>query len=430
MKRFIIIPLLFSFLCSYSQTLQWIGNRYDSQSSSSQEVTFYVETWEPVFGVSVEVGVEIDGNWSTYFMPYKQPAENNDSWETTISLPSGTHQFYFHAWHDGTDLYDNDGGNNYSTVVSGNETLQDGIWNNVETWSFGAVPNISSSEYVDVVIKHNINLDINSAVTSLEVQSDKAFQIDAGNNLTINEALTVASSKNVKAAGTFTLKSDVSGTGSLITNGSVSGSISVERYMTGNWAWHQLSSPVTDQPFIGADNFIEFTFGGGNEGDPNIDIYRWDETETNASRWINIRAEDKTLNEDFGLPETNPYFEEGLGYLVAYDKGATITKTFNGVPNTGDQNITLTYTPAGGAGWNLVGNPFPSAIDWESASITKTDLAQGYYYVYNQTKDGGAGYEYYLDVDHKSDGVNGKIPAMQAFFVEAASVGSLGIGNA
>nr|NQU90870.1 T9SS type A sorting domain-containing protein [Bacteroidota bacterium] len=82
-------------------------------------------------------------------------------------------------------------------------------------------------------------------------------------------------------------------------------------------------------------------------------------------------------------------------------------------------------------GWNLVGNAFPSAIDWESAFLTKTNLESGYYYVYNVDKSGGAGYEYYLDGSNKSDGVNGKIPAMQAFFVEAASGGgSLDIGNA
>ena len=356
---------------------------------------------------------------------------------------SGTLTFYDVTINGGVDF-------GTGATVAGVLSIEAGSWVNTNCPAYGALSTLKyntrgnyqiSAEWDNVpqnVTVSNSGTDVhidddNKTMSgNLLVDNDASLTIDATKDLTVTGTVTVNAARDDKAAGSFTIKSDAVGTGSLITNGTVSGSITVERFLSGGWDWHFLASPVANQKFLGAENFIEFTFGaGGNEGDPNIDIYRWGETEATTERWINIRASDKTLNTSFGTPSLDPEFDEGMGYLVAYDKGATIIKSFTGEPNTGDYTATLTYTSSGGTGWNLVGNQYPSAIDWESASLVKTNLESGYYYVYNENKTGGAGYEYYLDASNKTDGVNGKIPAMQGFFVEAASGGgSLGIGNA
>ncbi|MFP4471970.1 MAG: hypothetical protein ACLFPE_14910, partial [Bacteroidales bacterium] len=255
------------------------------------------------------------------------------------------------------------------------------------------------------------------------IAADAVVEIPSSKDVTVENDFSVAAAKDAKAAGILTVRSVEGETGSLITKSNVSGTVNIERYLTTGWDWHFLSSPVQDQNIT--DQFIDFSSGTGEAG---VDFYRWGETVTGDNRWINIKNGDGTLNESFGSPSTDPEFEEGLGYLVAYADRAGLAKTFSGTPNTGNQTLTLTYTADGGQGWNLAGNPYPSAIDW--TLLDKTNLAADYYYVYNQNKAGGAGYEFFKDASNKTDGVNGKIPAMQGFFVEAApGGGSIGLTN-
>lgn len=309
--------------------------------------------------------------------------------------------------------------------------------NDASTWSSGSlsgqvagfkayVGNTGGGSERDFFI-NNLKIETSnpSAVPeTADVKINGIIELDSDKSLTVNN-LTITSGNS------FTLKSLATGTASLITTGNITGNVTIERYLTGGWDWHLLSSPVVDQTIAGPTNFIAFTFGTeGNKGDPDVDFFRYDETAI-SNPWVNIKGEDGTLNTNFGTPSSNPFFEEGQGYLVSYHT-ETITKSFVGVPFTGGLFIPLTYTEAGSKGWNLVGNPYPSAIDWDAGIITKTNLFNEYYYIYNQEMNsGGGGYEYFsTSMAGHSDGVNGDIPAMQAFFVKAASEGgSLTLSN-
>jgi hypothetical protein len=154
-------------------------------------------------------------------------------------------------------------------------------------------------------------------------------------------------------------------------------------------------------------------------GDPlvlatNFDFYSFDQSDA-ATPWINIRAADASINSSF---ETS--FTLGKGYLVAYaaDYGNT-TFDFQGILNTGTISApTLAYSVGNDyAGWNMLGNPYPSAIDWGGAS--KTAFADDFVYVYNENKAGGAGYE---EVDGGSSGAI--IAPNQGFFVKVTESGS------
>jgi hypothetical protein len=267
------------------------------------------------------------------------------------------------------------------------------------------------------------NMYFNSLKTEFEdpayVPSTADVKINGNVTLESDQTLTVKD-LTVPSGSSFTLQSLSTGTASLIINGTCTDEIKVERFLTKN-DWHFLSSPVVNQPIVGPGNFIRFVEG---IGEASVDFFRYDETHTGTTPWINIKDDDGTLNTNFGTPPSAPLFEEGLGYLVSYEL-MDVTKTFTGVPFTGPLLIPLTYTEAGSKGWNLVGNPYPSAIDWDEGNVTKTGLASNYYYIYNQSMNaGGGGYEYYKDfTSPKSTGANGDIPAMQAFFVEAAGGG-------
>ena len=146
-----------------------------------------------------------------------------------------------------------------------------------------------------------------------------------------------------------------------------------------------------------------------------------------APTWGNLKTSGGTINyADFGTP---PVFGEASGYLVAYSTGFPTTKSFTGNLNTGDKVCSFpgfcTEYP-----WALIGNPYPSAIDWNKITGKTTGLLYQYYYIYNPLKDGGPGYEFWKDEGHLSSNfVNGYIPSMQGFFVSAIPDGSIGIPN-
>jgi len=120
----------------------------------------------------------------------------------------------------------------------------------------------------------------------------------------------------------------------------------------------------------------------------NFDLFGFDQSE-NGGSWINIRAEDGTLYNEF---ETS--FSPGKGYLNAYAETYGNTNfSFDEAFNTGSISApALAYTNGSAfAGYNLIGNPYPSGIDWNLA--TRTAFEDDFAYIYNQNKEGGAGYE-------------------------------------
>jgi len=106
------------------------------------------------------------------------------------------------------------------------------------------------------------------------------------------------------------------------------------------------------------------------------------------------------------------------GYAVYSTSNVNNTVTFIGTLNFG--NKTKEYS-ASYAGWNLMGNPFVSSIDWEKVEIPAgmnteihfLEAATGAYLPY---VNGVGGYSQY-------------IPPMQGFFIKAGSTGLLTIAD-
>ncbi|NOU47155.1 MAG: T9SS type A sorting domain-containing protein [Bacteroidales bacterium] len=280
-------------------------------------------------------------------------------------------------------------------------------WNTASNWGLGNVP--TSSDNIIIPSGGNqpiINQDVLSPALC--------------NNLTINSSvvLTIAAAKALTVSGTLTNSAGTGGLviedgGSFITNGAVSGSATIKKVIDADAKRHFISSPVSGQN-ICDDVFAPLEANFNSTTGATYDCYKWSVT-AGSLNWLNLKNTDWSLNTiDFGLV---PQFGVGEGYLVAYGAtfGGSSTKTFTGTLLSGDQSITLGST---GNQWNLIGNPFASAINWDV--VSKTNLVDGYYNVYNENKAGGAGYEYYLDASHKSSGANGNISIAQGFFVKAS----------
>ena len=277
---------------------------------------------------------------------------------------------------------------------------------------------------------HNMELDGTGAKSILSGGLTISGVMIISGNLTITAtgvldcapggALTVDG--NLIINGSMTVETQ----GSLITNGTVTGTATIQRSVAGNMAWHLLSSPIGYQAIcngVFAPSAVNFP------GDITTwDFYKWLANCLPAVHWRNLRNADLTMNTvDFGTP---PAFEVTKGYLAAYGTGMGGIKSFIGNPNTGDKVCDFSDVLTD-CSWELAGNPFPSAVDWNQVT-GKTNLVTDYYYVWNENKAGGAGYEYWENGGHQSSSaVNGYIPSMQGFFVKVDFNGlkTLGLPN-
>jgi len=244
-----------------------------------------------------------------------------------------------------------------------------------------------------------LSLHANRTISgTLTVAAGKIFNIPAGLQLTVNGTTTTN--------GGLVLKSPANDgpTGSFISNGSVTGNITVERYFNG-WStyfgWHFLSSPIVSQSI--QPEFVP---------DPptaSEDFYQWDEV---TDLWVNSKSAPGIWNSGF---ESD--FIAGKGYLVAYQ--TAVTRQFSGIPNTSNFPVDdLTLSSGTNSGWHLLGNPFPSALEWNGGEWGLSNIASTAKIWVESTAS-------YTDI-HDSD--HDIIPAMNGFFVQVtASPGSLTI---
>jgi hypothetical protein len=112
------------------------------------------------------------------------------------------------------------------------------------------------------------------------------------------------------------------------------------------------------------------------------------------------------------------------------------TTDVTGIVNNGNLSRTLynhnnTYTQ----GFSLVGNPYPSPIDWNAPGWTKTNIDNAIYLFKSSTMDQyGGSYSSYINGISSDGEVNNIIPSMQGFLVHVSNgafpvTGTLGVSN-
>ncbi|MCX6230533.1 MAG: T9SS type A sorting domain-containing protein [Bacteroidetes bacterium] len=288
-------------------------------------------------------------------------------------------------------------------------------WDVATNWDGNNVPTAASNVYIGAT-PLNQPLITNSAATpsvcnNLTIYPEAVLTVNAGKALTVNGTI-----NNMADTTGFVLKSDASATASLIQNTANVGA-TLERFIPNDNSWHFLSSPVDNQNI--KPEFAPIT------ADNTFDFFKWDETNLidPGYPWLNIRNGAGNYMSGFDN------FENGRGYLVAYSNAyGSSTHNFSGHLNTG--NITIPITN-GGNNYNLIGNPYPSAIDWDNtALVVETNYTLGStpaYWIWNETVGNYATY------NSLSGGVNNAshiIAPHQGFFVQAVNPGSILLSNA
>jgi hypothetical protein len=255
-------------------------------------------------------------------------------------------------------------------------------WTASGNWEGSYTPN--SSVHVSIPDLTGINTPAISSSASAG-----SLVVTDGGSLTINDGGSLSVSGEVIIQG-------ASGSSGIVVKGSGSltaGSSLYERYIDNSLNWHLLSSPnsnsdVTQLRGIYVNNWNEATADWGY---------------LNSSSTLNVMQ----------------------GYNVRFGDAAQSVR-FTGSFNNGSQSISVTNASPGGTpatatnGWNLVGNPYPSPVDWGAAGWTRTNV-NGTAYIWNSSAD---------DYEEFSSSASNLIPPTQGFFVWAsASTGSLGMDN-
>jgi len=233
-------------------------------------------------------------------------------------------------------------------------------WETAANWDGNTLPNIT------------YNIDIPDVANDPILSSGSGTTIG---NLRVYEGSTLS----------------VNSEASLITFGNIinTGTINIEKTIPDDSEWHFISTPN--------NNTTADIFNG-------MYLQKWDEP---TKDWIDISNPEESL-----LP--------AKGYSVWSPDGTKGNFTFTGTPNTGNQSIAITYTTAmdaGNDGANLLGNPYPSYIDW--------DLVSGYGAKYTWN---GTSYDAYTAVSGYGTGSR-YISPMEGFFIVTGSNGTFELDN-
>ncbi len=229
-----------------------------------------------------------------------------------------------------------------------------------------------------------------SAFTYYDLEFAGAGDKTLKGNTRVENGLTVTGTMvTLNTGNQLTIASSASKTafvGVLPNDFSIIGNVTVERHIGAlQRKWWHLSIPVSgvtaadwqdDFPITG-----DFTGQDDLGGSNNASVKSYDETVVSANPnkgWEAFPSVGGTNSEAMAL---------GRGYrtYLRQDGSTTlnnIVANLTGTLNKGTINLNPTYTAGGGTsvdGWSFVGNPYASAIDWDAAGWTKTNLNNAIY---------------------------------------------------
>lgn len=239
--------------------------------------------------------------------------------------------------------------------------------------------------------------------TSISVENDVELVIDANTTLKDirvkpNGKLTIAGSNTISTTDGVTLQSDNTGSATLIDNYTTPTiNATVEQYVGSGRNWY-LSSPITNADFSALSR--------------GTSVVEFNET---TKSWENV---------------TSGNLIPGKGYVQVATSTPTVTGTtglltFSSLTNSGDVTVGVSRTESGASrGFNLVGNPYPSYLDW---SLVKADAANADISstIWFRTKNTGGNYTFATHNGTSGETVTGTanttitkfIPPMQAFWI-------------
>lgn len=348
-------------------------------------------------------------------------------------------ELHFYDHEIGTEL--NVVGDFFITYSSSNTNLNAGVvdyytvtykfigtdkdWNKISNWQLVCegwtepqpateLPSSNPEMIDDIIVAEDLDATLDYIVKNVEILADVTLKI------TSTGALEIIGDIANTDENALIVDADINGTGSLVHN-SDDVIAKVNCYidnssLTRSWSadWHFISSPVANQTI---ESFIPT--------EENYDFYSWSEFN---STWNNQKKDNSTTN--YFYTDNGMNFKEGRGYLVAYENEDY--KKFFGTLNNGDVTYPLSCSTDGEftveryTGFNLLGNPYPSYIDWEAEGWTRDMLKLQTVWIYD---DDVNNYITYTLGGVATNGGSQYIAPCQGFFVKAKTPGNFVMTN-
>lgn len=293
------------------------------------------------------------------------------------------------------------------------------------------------------LITANANLDaLNGTIvmsgTSAQSIPANTFVANRIQNLIINNFAGVSSLGNLEITGFLRLENGNFNTGNNLTlisdenqtalidgsgNGEVVGLVSMQRYLDKAFGYKYFSSPF--QNSVVGDFSPYMSFQDPVSGFPNF--YRYDENrridslDLDATGWEPYIENGNSLNiaEGYALNFGTSTGAQTIELIGEVNNGAIPARTL--------ENNHREYT----RGFHLVGNPYPSPIDWNAAQgWTRDNIDDGiYFFTASDTSQYTGTYTAYVnDISTGDPMVDGRssniIPSMQGFFIKVSDSGT------
>jgi trimeric autotransporter adhesin len=261
-------------------------------------------------------------------------------------------------------------------------------WADPLNWSYSRLPN--PEQKISILASRAFSPSIKSTIIC------KNLIVNAGASMIISAegALTVSGDLSVADGAELRIKTGESTHGSLITLGKNSGNIIFEYNVIKNRQC-DVSSPVSDAQ---SSVFL------------NMYLRAYDEPTASWGQYI--------------IP-TNV----SMGVMEGYEVFSTYsdTREFIGQPNSGENQINVS---ASGDGWNFIGNPYTSALNWGSQTApangwSRNDVYGAIYYWDNTANGNKGNYAVYCPGGNgiSANGGSSVILPSQGFFVKAIKSG-------
>jgi|WetSurMetagenome_2_1015567.scaffolds.fasta_scaffold49073_1 hypothetical protein len=280
-------------------------------------------------------------------------------------------------------------GSNGNIIIM-TDIINNGVFSNSENKvvlasSIQTISGDSSSTFNDLTIKSGSSVIVTTSRQQISGILLCNGILDPGGNIIL------------RSTSSKTALIDGSGTGE------VNSSLIVQRYLPSGMGYKYLSSPFRSATVSELSDEIDLAASFPP-------VYRFNEARV-GSGWVKYVDPSAILSPLQG-------FSVNLGPV-----STPVTVDISGVPNNGALTTTLynnnmAYTK----GFNLVGNPYASPIDWDAAQgWNRVNIDNAVYYFNESSSDQYSGFYSTYMIGISSNGVsNNIIPSMQGFFIHVS----------